>query len=170
MPSTALTALMTVCFLTVAGPAGGQDQAVGLSTTVSNLLEDELLEPSQRRWLHIFHGQWDQLENPTPAEQAWIALYRYDLNHPLLRDEAAPAMARARAALLRGEAAEAAELLADDESAQAAVVRAEAFELMGKRNLAVELLDFWRGRLEQQLLCPYYSGKGDSALSQVEPM
>ncbi|MEM9109247.1 MAG: tetratricopeptide repeat protein [Planctomycetota bacterium] len=57
---------VSLCFAHI---SDAQEQpAVELSPMVTQLLEDDLLTDEQRREAMIFHGQWEQLEEPTPHE------------------------------------------------------------------------------------------------------
>ena len=44
--------------------------AIRLAPVVRKLLDDPATDASRRRHLAIFHGQWDQISDPTPAERA----------------------------------------------------------------------------------------------------
>jgi len=111
-----------------------------LSPLVTKLLEDETTDDAEKRRLAIFHGQWERIKDPTLAEKAAIALAKYELDDESLRDEKAPAMLRAEAALYRGEPEETVKLLGKETTAQAAVLRAEAFNQMGKSDEAIAAL------------------------------
>lgn len=125
---------------------------IELSPMVAQLLDDPVTTPTQRREMAVFHGQWDRVDDPTLAEQAAIAMQRYDLNHPSLHDPTTPAIWRARAALERGESRLAVEWLQGDASAEAAVVKAQAYEQLGQWRQAVDCLQPWRDRLHEDTI------------------
>lgn len=121
--------------------------SVPLSPTVARLLDDPVTSEAEKRKLALFHGQWERITNPTIAEQATIALRRYDLSHPSLSNEAAPLLVRAEAALLRGEPEVALQLLANETSVQALLIRGQAHQQLGQFPEAVALLTPVRDRL-----------------------
>lgn len=122
---------------------------IKLAPAVEKLIADPATLPVERRALRIFHGQWDGLENLTIAEQAAVALLRFDLDHPSLHDQQAPALTRARAALLRGDPAMVETLLSHDVSFKAMALRGEALEQLGHFSQASELLHPLRPLLRQ---------------------
>lgn len=125
-------------------------ETIELSPVVSKLIDDPITTEDQRQDLALFHGQWERIEQPTPQQLAAMALYRFDLTDPVLGDESVPVMIRARAALARGNADTAAELLKHEASAAAAVVRAEALEELGQVREALLTLIPWRDRLQAE--------------------
>ncbi len=127
-------------------------QTIELSPLVRKLLADKDATAAERRKLALFHGQWDSVTQPTVAEQAQIALQKYDLSHPSLRDPAAPPLLRARAALERGEPATALELLSNETTAQAALIKAEALQQLGRVSDATAQLTPWRDKLQTEAL------------------
>ena len=115
-------------------------EKIELSPFVAKLLADETLPDAERRRLTIFHGQWNAVSDQTTAEKANVALQRYDLANPALRDEAVSPRLRARAALLRGEPKMALKLVGDDASLRGASVRAAALEQLGRLSEAIAAL------------------------------
>lgn len=119
---------------------------IQLSPFVTKLLNDSTLSESERRRLSIFHGQWPDA-GLTVSDRAQIALYRYDLSNPLLTDAQVTPLLRATAALYRGDPGVTIELLANDKSAQGAVVMAQARWQLGQISEAIAVLSPWRQQL-----------------------
>jgi len=142
--------ISTILSLAALPIAADDELRVELSPVVSKLLSEKTTADAQRRRLAIFHGQWDTLTDLTTAEEAQIALRRYDLNHEALREDEAPLLVVAEAALLRGEAERVLELIAQDPSAQGAMLRAEALRLIGRGREALEQIDPWRRKLQDE--------------------
>lgn len=138
---------LTVCSRPVAAQA---PEKIELSPVVARLLDDPIADPSRRRAMALFHGQWEKIDQPTVTEQAQIAIYQYDLENTALTDPSVPTAVRAEAAVLRGEPEIAVQLLADDTSAIAAVILAQAFEELGRPADAVAALLPWRERLSRE--------------------
>jgi predicted Zn-dependent protease len=155
-PASTRTLLLLALALLLSPPAlraqdeepaeGGKPE---LSPLVKRLLDDALTTDEQRRAMLIFHGQWDQVKDPTPAEQARIALGRFDLTNKALADDAAPPLVRAEAALWRGEPEKTLAALAETESAQADLLRARALEDLGRTAQAIAVLNPWREKLQK---------------------
>ncbi len=124
------------------------------SPLVTRLIDDPLTEADQRALLRVRHGRWDDLEVATlPRDvRAELALRRYELNDPLLRDAQTDPMLRARAALERGEPERVEELLRDLMTPEARVVRARAMRDRGRSAAAVDLLLPLRDVAESQKL------------------
>ncbi len=143
--------VVTLCMVLpcYADIAPGQSQ-IKLAPVVEKLLDDPVVSQAQKRRLALFHGQWDNIEQPTLAEQAVIALGRYDLSNPVLINPQAPPLVRARAALLRGEPDRALEMLQDDDRVEAVLIRAEAHQLLGRFDQTTVLLVPIRERLHQE--------------------
>ncbi|MEX1016609.1 MAG: tetratricopeptide repeat protein [Phycisphaeraceae bacterium] len=114
---------------------------------VSRLIDDPLTSSAERTRLRIFHGRWDDLPDEdelSPQHRALLALHRFELDHPsLMRDDVDP-LVRSRAALHRGEPETVLELLTQAEGAQAAVLRARAYEQLGQLNRATNVLRQWQ--------------------------
>ena len=144
--------LAVLLALTAALPAVADELRVELSPVVGKLLSEKSTGEDERRRLSIFHGRWDDLDDLTVAEEARIALQRYDLNHESLRAEDAPRLVRAEAALLRGEARQVLDLIEQDPSAQSALWRAAALYMVGRRGDALALLDPWRRKLQDEAI------------------
>ena len=98
---------------------------------VARLLARPGLSEARRRALRLHLGRWDGLVPQTPEEAATLALARGELTHPALTDPAAPAGLRAEAALARGEADAALDLLDNRDAPAAAYLRARAHEARG---------------------------------------
>ncbi len=120
------------------------------SPLVQMLIDDPLNEAQTRTDLLIFHGRWDSL--PDEAELstnqlAMMALLRYELDAPVLIDDQTDVLLRARAALERGEPADAITLLMDEDTARAALLASRAYEQLGQTAQAVAVLTPWREKL-----------------------
>lgn len=129
--------------------------AVKLSPLVKRLLDDELLSEQQRRQLALFHGQWDDLGDQATwdiNERASFALQRGDALNPVFDENNVEPKLRARAMLLRGEPRHVADMLEDDTSLEAMLLKAIALEEQGKIPVAVALLQPLRSRLEQETI------------------
>ena len=88
----------------IAGDAADANaKAIELSPIVTRLLESPILTDEERRAMAIFHGQWQTLDNLTIAEQAAVALQRFDLRHPSLTDASVDPLVRAEAAFQAGD-------------------------------------------------------------------
>jgi tetratricopeptide (TPR) repeat protein len=144
--------LAAVWVALLSAPCPAQEAAPKPAPLLIKLLSDETVTPDERRRLALFHGMWDRVCDPTPSEQAWMALQRGDLLHAALQDDSTPPLVRAEAALLRGDAEQAIELIGDDRSAVGAVIRAEALDLLGRRLEALEVLTPWRDLLQDRTL------------------
>ncbi|MCX5659068.1 MAG: tetratricopeptide repeat protein [Planctomycetota bacterium] len=140
-------AALSIAALSASVARAADPAMVTPSPLVTRLIEDKSTTPAERRRLALFHGRWDKLENPTPAEAAALAYYKYDLLNPALSSPDAPPLLRARAAQLAGDPAAAEKLLHDNPTAEAAVVRAEALEELGRVPEAMEVLTPWRKKL-----------------------
>lgn len=130
--------------------AGVFDQHIKPSPLVERLLEDPLTTDAERQRLRIFHGRWEDLpalETLTVNERAQLALLRYDLNAPALEDDRVNPLLRAEAALRRGEPEVVLELLQIQPGAQAALLRAQAHEQLGRADAAIAELTPWRDRV-----------------------
>jgi len=124
-------------------------EAPQVSPLVRRLLDDPITSEAERRSLKVFHGQWDELEEPQPSEQAMIALIRFDLLDDALDDETVPPLIRARAALHRGEPQRVLQLLEQPATIEAALWRARAYEMLGQSDRAVALLEPIREQLDR---------------------
>ncbi|HZW09928.1 MAG TPA: tetratricopeptide repeat protein, partial [Phycisphaerales bacterium] len=103
-----------------------------LAPSVARLLEGELLTDDQKREARLRHGQWTEEDLADPKAAARAALVLGALDHPALRSPEADALDRAEAMSLRGDVAEALELLAGASSVRAIRIRAEALERLGR--------------------------------------
>ena len=121
-----------------------------LAPLVQKLLDDEATSEADKRKIAIFHGQFDRIKEPTLTELAQIALAKYDLDHASLRDEKVPAALRAKAALLRGEPELTVKLLANVNTAEDALLKAQALDQMGKSREAIEVLTPLRKKMQAE--------------------
>lgn len=152
-----LTCLILSGLMLLPGPAAAQEQKtdealppVEVSPLVRALIDDDINTDAQRTELRIFHGQWEALPDAASLsadQRAELALLKYQLDDPSLKDASVNPLWRARAALLRGEPQTCVKLLADMDSAQSAVLLAQAYEQLGDVTHAVEVLRPWRERL-----------------------
>jgi tetratricopeptide (TPR) repeat protein len=133
-------------------PAVIDPQAMQLAGLVRRMLDDPLTDDAQRRRMLVFHGAWDELTDPTPAEQARISWQRYDVTHASLESPDTDLLARARALLFKGEPAAVLALLVDDGSFESAPLRAQALDWSGQRGEAAQLLAAVRDGLAQQTI------------------
>ncbi len=135
-------------------PAARQDAPllpqIEPSSLVQALIDDPLNDPKTRTDLLIFHGRWDSLPDEVELslnQRAALAMLRYDLDAPELIDPETDVLLRARAALHRGEPADAITLLIDEDTAQAALLLSQAYERLGQTAQAVDVLTPWREKL-----------------------
>jgi tetratricopeptide (TPR) repeat protein len=134
---------------------GGSDSPPPLpeiepSPLVQTLIDDPLNDQQTRTDLLIFHGRWEDLpkaEALTRDQRAKLALLRYELDDPVLADAETDVLLRARAALKRGEPGRTAALLAEVDTAQAALLASRAYEQLGRPARAVAVLTPWREKL-----------------------
>ena len=145
-------ALTVACVALSPSHTFAQHHQFKLSPLVAKLLEDKTLSETQRRRLAIFHGQWNMLDEHTLTEEGQIAVHRFDLSAKVLSNPAVPAMLRAEAALYRGEAQRVIDLLTDDRSAQAAVLRGRAHWQLGQFDQAINQLKPWRQTLAKDAI------------------
>ncbi|MDP6059038.1 MAG: tetratricopeptide repeat protein, partial [Pirellulaceae bacterium] len=127
--------------------------AIRLAPVVRKLLDDPATDASRRRHLAIFHGQWDQISDLTPAERARIALGKYQLHDESLQNGLAAPHASAVAALRRGDPQRVLDLLdliKEPKTARTAVLRAQALDMTGNRSEALTTLLPWREKLERE--------------------
>ncbi|MCH7961515.1 MAG: tetratricopeptide repeat protein [Planctomycetes bacterium] len=135
-----------VAALAVASGAIGQvavrpDAGPTLAPHVRALIDAEYHTDEQRRDLRLFHGVWLEDDLDTPARRASASLVTGKLHDSSLTDPASPLLDRAEAMLMRGECAEALELVEKDGSFRAVVLRAEALETLGRLEDAVRALE-----------------------------
>ncbi len=114
------------------------------SPLVTRLLKDPTTSEADKRRLALFHGRWEGLIDLSPAETAFMAMQRCDWANPVFANPAVAPLLRAAAALEAGDPAQAQSLLANETSAQAAVIRAQALEQMGQVPAAIDVLAPWR--------------------------
>jgi len=108
-----------------------------LSAAVRRLVAAEYLTPEERSELRVFHGIWEDGDLDSPARMARAALLVGAYDDPALSAPDADVLDRAEAALRRGEAGDAADLVADRAEARAVRIRVEALEALGRRDEAV---------------------------------
>ncbi|MDX1565424.1 MAG: tetratricopeptide repeat protein, partial [Phycisphaeraceae bacterium] len=120
---------------------------IQLNGAVQKAIDDELIDDAERTDLRIFHGQWDDLDKKTRAS-ARMALARWDLNHPSLQNEKTPLLLRARAAYRAGRLSKTIELLQNEKTLAATVLRGKALAGSGKYPSAIETLDPIRKNLQ----------------------
>lgn len=112
-----------------------------LSPALTRLLDQPYLTPEQGRDLRIHHGVWRETDLELPADRARAALVSGRFWDPSLTDPAASPLDRAEAALIRGDAALAIELIAADATLRALRIRAEALLSLGRVAEAGTTLD-----------------------------
>ncbi len=115
-----------------------------VSDKVYARLDEKGLDPATRRQIKLFHGLWDELEDLTPEERAFIALLRYKLDDDIWRHDEVPVVMKAEAALLRGRPESTLELLKDDTSGRACILKARALEQLNRTDEIAALLKPWR--------------------------
>jgi len=134
----ALSTLLTLSRAGAQGPPQLVPEAAVLSPSIERDLDAAYLTPDEKKDRRVFHGVWDDRDLDAPARSARAALESWRLDDPSLVDPATPVSLRAMALLKRGRAAEAFDLLAGaDESAVVAALRAEALEVLGRRDEAL---------------------------------
>ncbi len=114
-----------------------------ISDALRELITADYLSEDERAALRVEHGLWteDDLLNPEYAAKAALAVGAY--NHPFLRDPAADPFERARGALMRGEPRSALDALDErsgPESPSTLSVRAQALEMLGRTDDAINAL------------------------------
>lgn len=164
-----LTALTCLAW---SGPAWGQDEPaetplievtgadaddeniaeIPASPTLVRILESGTLDADRQRAAELFHGHWADFTPANPGESARLALGQFRLADSALRDPNLDPMLRAQAALFRGEADAVLELLADDTTVPAVLLRAQAHEQLGQLAEAVELLTPLRQRFQHETI------------------
>lgn len=122
------------------------------SPMVDRLLDDPLTGDAERERLRVFHGRWDGFEPSSPDTAALLALLQHRLDDPALRSEGVDPLVRAEAALRIGRPSESLELLEDDASARASLIRARAFEALGDLQQAASALMPVRERLSVETI------------------
>jgi tetratricopeptide (TPR) repeat protein len=126
---------------------------VPLSPVVNRLLNDPINTLQQKLALALFHGQWESLDAAKLSleQQAELALAKYDLASPVLRDANAPAILRAEAANHRGQPEEALALLDKPQTLREVLAKADALETLGQLDDAAKLLEPWRRKVQEHL-------------------
>jgi tetratricopeptide (TPR) repeat protein len=112
---------------------------LSLSTSARNAIDDTLTLPDEKEQLRVFHGQFDEVSNATQTTAAY-ALARYDLTSPALRAADAPPLLAAQAAYLRGNAHMVADLLENEHSPSAVLLKGQALVAMGQNQQATHTL------------------------------
>ncbi|HYE02338.1 MAG TPA: hypothetical protein VD963_03780 [Phycisphaerales bacterium] len=103
-----------------------------LGEPVRRALAAPYLTAEEAKDLRIFHGVWRRGDLDTPARTARAALMCLALDDPSLVSPHADVLDRAEAALLRGEAQTALELLAGNRTPRARRVAAQALMALGR--------------------------------------
>ncbi|MEX0741511.1 MAG: tetratricopeptide repeat protein, partial [Phycisphaeraceae bacterium] len=111
----------------------------GVSRAVRSIVDDDLLRDEERTELRIFHGLFDELTNENRQTPAAL-LAQYDLHHENLNAADTPALIRAEAAVLRGDMAQAVELLTGRDQPRAQLLLGRAHKGLGQFNHAVQAL------------------------------
>jgi len=123
-----------------AGIAFAQDEPP-VSDAVTQRIESAFLTDDEKKDLRVYHGLWTENDLDTPERRSAAALTVGAYDHEWLRDEAAPALDRAEAALMRGDLAVALELVAGDATIRGARLRADALAGLGRFDEADAALD-----------------------------
>lgn len=92
----------------------------------------DYLSDEERRVLRVRHGLWEEEDLVAPSDRAAAALDIGLYSDDVFSDESVSAVVRADALLRRGEPERALELIAGDDSARAARVRAQSLEQLGR--------------------------------------
>jgi tetratricopeptide (TPR) repeat protein len=108
-----------------------------MPTAVAALIEAPYTTEAEAAALRVFHGHWSAEDLASAELAAMSAVHRGAYDDPALFDETVPATVRAEAAIARGELDRGLELLAGDASYRAVRLRAEALELLGRRDEAL---------------------------------
>ncbi|MFG0284545.1 MAG: tetratricopeptide repeat protein [Phycisphaerales bacterium JB039] len=108
---------------------------------VTRLLDAGYLSEAERAAIRVFHGLWTQEDLADPLLAARAALIAGVWDHPALTSRELPVEMRAEAALHRGEAQTAVDLLAETDSVRAMRLRAEALETLGRFEDAIRATD-----------------------------
>lgn len=123
-----------------------------LAEPVLKLLEASYLTDDERRDLRIFHGVWNEDDLNTPQRRATAALIRGAFDDPSLADPNVAIEDRAEAMRVRGEFAEAIDLLGPADSVRAERMRAECYEGLGRADEAAKALEPLVAKLKAQEL------------------
>ncbi|MHC4994251.1 MAG: peptidase MA family metallohydrolase [Planctomycetota bacterium] len=110
-----------------------------LSVSARSAIDDPLTLPDEKERLRVFHGQLQETSNATQASAAY-ALARFDLTSPALTDADAPPLPAAEAAYLRGNAHLVADLLKNEHSPPAVLLKGQALAAMGRYEQATHTL------------------------------
>ena len=121
------------------------------SPLVLEVIDDPITSEDQRLAMRLFHGQWEALDQKTLTlnQTARLALLRSDLHHAALTTDGVDPLLIAQAALQRGDPAMALTQLATINSAQSALLKAQAYEQLGDIPQATQVLTPWRKQLLQ---------------------
>ena len=123
------------------GAAEETDRRDAVSPAVRALVDAEYLTDTERADLRIRHGLFTPADLEDPVRLAAAALIVGDWANPVLKDDATPRLMRAEAALERGDAEGALELIAGDNSPHAIRVRAQALFDLGRYAEALAATD-----------------------------
>jgi len=158
--------LVTLGLLVAAEPAQRPNDGGGMmpdagqtvekaKSLVDRLLADDYTGEAEKQRLRVVHGRWDELGQESelpPALRARLALLRFDLDAPILAEEAAPARLCARAALYRGEPGRVLKLLKAEDGPVARLLVARARQQTGEAGDAVAALKPLREELQAQAI------------------
>jgi hypothetical protein len=135
---------MAVLVVVIASPAHAQGQPplvpqqATLGESAQRALDAPWLTGEERAAMRVFHGVWTHEDLDTVEHRAIVALNAWDFECASLRDENTPVELRAEALLLQGMVQDALDLLEGEESLHASRVRAEAYELRGDFQAAMD--------------------------------
>ncbi len=150
------TCLTLLALLFAAAPAYPHEAQQNLlpeiepSPLIRALIDDELNDDAARTDLQIFLGQWELLSAETELttnQRARLALQKADWDNAIFDDAEVDVLLRAKANIERGEPAAAIDLLTGQDSAQASLLLAQAYEDLGQVTQAVQTLRPWRDKL-----------------------
>jgi cellulose synthase operon protein C len=108
-----------------------------IASAVSNAIGAAFLTDDERRASRVYHGVWTEADLATPALRAQAALALGNWHDASLDEHSASVEDRAEARVLRGEFAEAFELLTQTDSLRASRLRGEALEALGRSEEAI---------------------------------
>jgi tetratricopeptide (TPR) repeat protein len=112
-------------------------EAIKTPEAVTRLLEAPYLTDAERAELRVFHGQWTDEDLADPRWAARAAMIGGAWDHPALANGEVNVALRAEAAVQRGEFEEALGALEGVDGAQAARLREEALEGLGRFDEAI---------------------------------
>lgn len=146
--------LLMIALSVYAQEQPGEDPTdMPLSPVVKRMLLDPINTPQQKQQLAFFHGQWEAVDAAKLSleDQAQLAIWKYQLDAPVLKEEKVPAVLRAEAANLRGEPELVLSLLPKDQTLRQVMAKAKALETLGQLEVAAKLLEPWRVKFMEHL-------------------